>query len=146
MNLTLIRVADTPWYTTGRIEDAEHRQICVTLERPWVDKDHNSIGDQNESRIPAGVYQCHRTTHHPSGPNPYEVWCLEKVPGRSDIHIHRGSRVEHSLGCVLVGVEYGPKGTITEPAVAFAKLMRLTEGQSAITLTVVDVPPLKAVA
>ena len=140
MRLTLIRVAETDRYTLGRIEDAEHRQVCVTAERPWVDKDGNGLGDKNESRIPAGVYTCRRDLHGKSKPNPYEVWEICDVPGRSEVHIHIGNDVQvDSLGCPLVGTDYGPKGTIRGSRAAFANLMQLTKGHDAITLTVKDV-------
>ena len=37
--------------------------------------------------------------------------CLVQVPGRSGIRVHRGSRPEHSKGCILVSAENEQKLT-----------------------------------
>ena len=138
----LFRMADGKDFTLGRLEDAERNQICVTAERAWVDKDKNGLGDRNESRIPAGTYVCQRDQHNKSSSAPYEVWEITGVPGRSEIHIHRGNDPRiHSKGCPLVGTNFGPNGTVTESGKAFEKWMRVTAGFDRITLRVHDVPP-----
>lgn len=139
MHLTLRRMVDGDTYTLGRLEDAESRQVCVTAERAWVDLNRDGLGDPEVSRIPAGTYTCHRDIHGKTGPLPYQVWELENVPGRSEIHIHIGNDPgKHSKGCILVGTTWGAGGTINNSRSAFDTLMRLTEGHDEITLTVVD--------
>ena len=138
----LIRMTDGKDFTLGRIEDAEHKQICVTAERAWVDKNGDGLGDNSVSRIPAGTYVCQRDMHNKSSSSPYEVWEITGVPGRSEIHIHRGNDPRiHSKGCPLVGTNFGPNGTVTESGKAFEKWMRVTASYDRITLRVHDVPP-----
>jgi hypothetical protein len=136
----LIRMAEGPGYTLGRIEDEERRQLCVTAERAWVDKDGNGIGDSNVSRIPAGTYTCKRDMHGKSGPAPYEVWEVLGVPGRSEIHIHIGNDpTRDSRGCPLVGTDFGANGTVTESRKAFERWMTATKEYQELTLRVHDV-------
>lgn len=143
----LYRMAEGPGYTLGRIEDSEKRQVCVTAERAWVDTDGNGIGDTNESRIPAGTYRCHRDTHGKNKPNPYTVWELENVPGRSEVHIHIGNNPRtDSLGCPLVGSAWDANGTITGSRAAFERWMKLTADFETITLRVHDLPKLPEAA
>lgn len=140
MELTLIRMMEGTDYTLGRIEDAEKRQVCVTAERAWVDKNGDGIGDRNESRIPPGTYTLRRDLHNKTSPKAYECWEVCDVPGRSEIHIHIGNSAQKdSRGCPLVGSDFGPNGTVIGSKVAFEKLMRLTEGHESLTLHVRDV-------
>ena len=137
----LFRMAEGADYTLGRIEDSERRQLCTVAERAWVDNDGNGIGDANLSRIPAGTYECRRDMHGKSKPaTAYEVWEILGVPGRSEVHIHRGNDPRiHSKGCPLVGTDFGPDGTVTESRKAFAKWMDATRDFDSITLRVHDV-------
>lgn len=144
----LYRMSELPGvWTLGRIEDGEHRQICTIAERGWVDKNGDGLGDTNVSRIPAGTYICRRDMHGKSGPNPYQVWEIRDVPGRSEIHIHRGRDPRiHSKGCPLTGTDFGPNGTVLNTAVGFDRWMAATAQYDTITLRVHDIPPLKPAA
>lgn len=133
--LRLIRMADAPGYTFGRIEAPDNRQICVTLEEPWRDANQDGLGDRNVSRIPAGRYECFRRLSPARG---YEVFELKDVPGRSNVQIHKGNSVADTLGCILVGTDFGAHGTITESRKAFERFMKLLEGQDSFTLIVTD--------
>lgn len=136
------RMAEEPGvWTLSRLEDAEHKQLAVIAERGWVDKDGNGIGDRNESRIPSGVYECTRDMHNKTSPDAYEVWEINGVPGRSEIHIHVGNDPRRdSKGCPLIGTAWGPGGTVTQSKAAFQKWMKLTAKDERIRLTVVDIP------
>jgi hypothetical protein len=141
MKLILHRMVEGDGWTLGRLEDEEKRLVCYTAERAWVDKNGDGIGDTGVSRIPQARYQCGRDMHNKSGPAPYECWEVNGVPGRSEIHIHRGTdAVRHSKGCILVGTAFGVGGTVVNSAVAFEKLMKLTAGLKELTLEVRDVP------
>ena len=143
----LIRMSEGPGWTLGRLEDSARQQLCVIAERAWVDKNGDGLGDTNESRIPAGTYICRRDMHNKSSSEPYEVWEITGVPGRSEIHIHRGNDPRiHSKGCPLVGSAFGPNGTVKESGKAFARWMDATSRYETITLRVHDVPPLKLAA
>lgn len=126
-DLTLIRVAQTAQYTFGRIEDPEHRVLCVTLEEPWRDN-ANGI-----SCIPAGKYHGWKRLSPKRG---YVVPELKDVPDRTNVQIHCGNTLEDTLGCILVGTDYAAKGTIGGSKAAFEKLMAVLEDE--FTLTVVD--------
>ena len=132
--LWLIRMAETPSYTFGRIENAEHTQICVTLEEPWRDADKNGIGDKSVSRIPAGSFPGFLRLSPARG---YVVPELKNVPGRFNIQIHKGNSVADTEGCILVGSDYGPNGTIRESKKAFERLMAILDGD--FTLHVKDI-------
>jgi hypothetical protein len=145
----LIRMVEQPGvWTLGRIEDEERRQVCVVAERGWVDKNGDGLGDRNESRIPAGTYECTRDMHGKSKPaTAYEVWEINGVPGRSEVHIHIGNNPQvDSLGCPLVGLAFGANGTVSGSRLAFEKWMKLTAGEQKIRLTVVDIEPAQAAA
>ena len=137
----LIRMAELPGvWTLGRLEDEEHKQLCVVAERGWVDKNGDGLGDRNESRIPAGTYECTRDKHNKSSPDAYECWEINGVPGRSEIHIHVGNDPRRdSKGCPLVGTAFGANGTVTQSKVAFQKWMKATAGLERIRLTVHDI-------
>lgn len=136
---TLIRASDpTDSPTFGRIEDAERKQVCVTLELPWADNAHN------ESCIPPGVYPAHRYLSPKRG---YEVFMLDGVPHRSSIELHIGNYVHDTDGCVLLGTAFGilnGQHGITGSADAFRKFMNLCAGEQNIVLTVTSPAPLTA--
>lgn len=137
----LYRMVEHPGvWTLGRLEDSERRQLCVIAERGWVDKNGDGIGDSNVSRIPAGTYECERDMHGKSGPNPYEVWEIKGVPGRSEIHVHIGNSPEKdSKGCPLVGSDFGPNGTVVGSRDAFKRWMAATAAFDRITIRVHDI-------
>ena len=60
--------------------------ICNTLENA-------------DYLIPALIYKV-QVTHSPRFQRPLPI--LIQVPGRSGIRVHRGTRPEHSKGCILV--------------------------------------------
>lgn len=134
-DLYLIRMAETDAYTFGRLENAERVQLCVTLEEPWRDANQDGLGDTNVSRIPAGSFPGFKR-HSPT--RGFVVPELKDVPGRKNIQIHTGNSVADTLGCILVGTDYGKNGTITESKKAFAKLMEVLEDE--FTLHVKDIP------
>lgn len=136
--LTLYRMRPTPTATFGRIEAEDSAQLCVTLEPAWVDANADGIGDRGVSRIPAGTYTCRRDIHGKTKPNPYEVWEVLGVPGRSEIHIHRGTKRSHTQGCILVGSAFHGPDEISGSAHAFDKLMKETARDSELTLVVID--------
>ncbi len=49
--------------------------------------------------IPALIYRV-QVTNSPKFKRPLPILC--QVPGRSGIRVHRGSRPEHSKGCIIV--------------------------------------------
>lgn len=134
---TLSRKYEEGNATIGRLDDETGERICFTLEHLWVDRDGNGIGDRNVSRIPAGEYICRRDKHGKSKPNPYEVWELIDVPGRSEVHIHIGNTVKDTLGCILVGNKV-LNDRLSDSRGAFATWMHETAGESEIYLIVKD--------
>lgn len=136
MKLTLHRMSQTAYATFGRLQDGEDRQLCVTLERPWVDNLHDL------SCVPAGSYPIVRY-HSPK--RGYDVWLLEQVPNRDMIELHIGNVPADTDGCILVGDRFGEteKGYgIRDSHKAFDALMAATKDATAGTLTILD--PVKA--
>lgn len=92
--LELIRDRQDGQATLGRLF-VDGRQLCFTLERPWLDN------QRGVSCIPEGVY------HGAIQPSPHfkrDLPELLDVPGRSQILIHVGNYVTDSQGCILVGL------------------------------------------
>ena len=85
MYLKLIRNAPQGSAITGRLV-IDGRYFCNTLER---------VGYQ----IPALCYPV-RVTHSPKFKRLLPI--VQNVPGRSGIRFHRGTKPEHSTGCILV--------------------------------------------
>lgn len=77
-----------------------------SLERPWMDEDHNGVNDntRGESCIPAGKYVCKWTFSNRFKKKTYE---LINVPGRSSIRIHSANMVDQLSGCISLGIRYG---------------------------------------
>jgi len=71
-------------HTTGLRENLIH--ICETLENA-------------DRLVPALIYRV-AVTNSPKFKRPLPV--LQQVPGRSGIRFHRGTKPEHSKGCILV--------------------------------------------
>jgi hypothetical protein len=82
--------------------------VFHTLELPWRDN------ERAVSCIPVGTYESIYLSQ--SSSRKYKsVYHLRSVPGRSGILIHNGNIVEHTDGCILIGLYDGfLKG---EPAV-----------------------------
>lgn len=136
MNLTLRRQKVTEVCTLGRLYAEDGAELCVTLEEPWRDANQDGLGDTNVSRIPAGTYPAFRRMSPARG---YEVFELRDVPGRSNVQIHKGNNVSHTLGCILVGTAWADDA-ITGSRLAFDKLMHELRDVSEFSLIVVDVP------
>ena len=138
LEFTLIRMVDAADHTFGRIEDAENRRVCYTLEEPWRDANGDGFGDTGVSRIPPGRYAC-RVAMSPS--RGYAVPWIDGVPGRVAIQIHKGNTVDHTEGCVLVGTAFGAlngKPAVLHSKDAFARLMKAIGPATAFALTVKD--------
>lgn len=126
--LTLRRISQDEIATLGRIEDEENSVWCVTLELPWRDNQHDA------SCVPAGSYLCRRAMHHQK----YEVFRLQNVPGREAIDLHIGNSVHDTLGCPLLGTDYGPDHTVSHSRVAFENFMGRLKGVEEFTLRIVE--------
>ena len=74
-------------HTHGQTETLQ--PICSTLENA-------------DKMIPALIYRV-AVTHSPRFKRRLPVLCF--VPGRSGIRFHRGTKPEHSQGCILVSAE-----------------------------------------
>ena len=70
--------------TSGQRERLTH--ICETLENA-------------DKLVPALIYRV-AVTNSPKFKRPLPV--LQQVPGRTGIRFHRGTKPEHSKGCILV--------------------------------------------
>jgi|2_EtaG_2_1085320.scaffolds.fasta_scaffold82288_2 hypothetical protein len=91
--IILNRFSSSLTCTTGVLVDAiDGLPICFTLERPWV---MNKI---DISCIPLGVYSC--------VPHEEDSYRILNVPGRTLINIEIGNKVQQSLGCIFVGLQF----------------------------------------
>lgn len=65
--------------------------LCHTLERPWLDNQHDI------SCIPTGTYS---VTYNYSPHLEKLTWELLDVPGRTNIRIHPANLIGELLGCI----------------------------------------------
>ena len=96
------------------------------LERPW------KANQRDESCIPAGDYEAVFLPQSSSGKY-QNIYQLQSVPDRSDILIHAGNVVEHSRGCLLIGLRRGTqdgKPAVLDSLAALAELVELARRQN----------------
>ena len=133
--LTLTRFAPTRDGVFGRLGE------WTTVEEEW---------QNNRARvscIPAGSYQCVRSTFHRGG---YPTFEITGVPGRTLIKFHRANTEEDLLGCVGIAMRLGVLRVRDEDSgemvyklaalssrVAFDAWMASLEGVTEFTLHVV---------
>ena len=99
------RTSDDGKQTFGKFLDTDRSQLCVTIERPWLD-------NQNQiSCIPAGTYLFYKY----NSPTKGWVWRTDQVPNRTAIEIHAANFASQLLGCIAVGASIGAIGDV--PAV-----------------------------
>lgn len=72
---------------------------CKTLELPWLKN------ARQKSCIPTGKFQVIYAP--PTTKFPYPHFRLLNVPGRDGILMHRGCFTSQTLGCILVGTDWG---------------------------------------
>lgn len=140
--LRLIRHKQTEWATFGRLYAHDGTEICVTCERPWVDKDADGKRDRGVSRIAPATYTVKRRL---DSPKHGEVFELQDVPDATNIQIHAANWPTQLEGCIAVGSAFGEVtiGKVTAPGVtgskmALAKFMREMQDVDTFLLTIVD--------
>lgn len=104
-------------------------EILHTLERPWKDN------QPDISCIPPGEYRCLYLPKSSSGKY-RRVWWLQNVPGRSGVLIHNGNFVNHTRGCILIGLTAGVSAgqpSVLSSRVGMAKLLDII-GEQGFTL------------
>lgn len=79
-----------------QVQSIDHPPI-YTLENPWIEN------QQFISCIPAGSYTCEKF----SGVKYKDVWLVKDVPDRSYILLHNGNTVNHTEGCLILGLGAG---------------------------------------
>ncbi len=118
----------TRWYandcTFGVLADVV--PFLVTLELPWKDN------KENISCIPEGTYKG-KLVNSPKHGICYE---LQDVPDRTDVQIHIGNYPKDTLGCILVGTEFGGDKSISNSEKAFRLLMHRLSGVKEFNLTI----------
>ncbi|MEN8171432.1 MAG: DUF5675 family protein, partial [Chloroflexota bacterium] len=105
--------------------------FALTLELRWLNN------RRRKSCIPAGNYKCNRVDSPKFG-NTFEI---TNVPGRSHILFHKGNLDEDSLGCVLVGEQFGNLGDdsgILSSKAGFNELMGIMKNEISFRLIIVD--------
>ena len=106
--------------------------VCVTLERPWADN------KPNISCVPEDIYLCERV----DSPRYGDTFKVMDVPGRTNILFHKGNVVDDSLGCVLLGSEYGAlkdQRAVLNSSKAFFTFMKRLEGLNHFPLQIINI-------
>ena len=138
MILTLIRKTPSSRFGTfGALFSEDGTGICVTLELPWQNNQHDV------SCVPAGTYQCLRVQSAEqlqATPENGDRFELQNVPNRNSVEIHAGNTIKDSKGCILVGTQYGAfyDGTpcILQARDEFKSFMNRMKGVNAFTLVI----------
>lgn len=99
--ITLKRIAQTKLSTFG-VMIHNNLPFVVTLEEAWREN------QRSISCIPEGRYLCKPYT----SAKYKNVWELQGVPNRSKILIHSGNTHNNTEGCILVGSQFEPIGTV----------------------------------
>jgi len=81
--------------TLGKLSDKDNKELCKTLENPWLDN------ESGISCIPEGDYICEEdnTGNH-------QYWKVVNVPDRGNVEIHIGNKSIHTKGCILFGMKW----------------------------------------
>lgn len=109
-----------------------------TLELPWR-------GNQQKiSCIPLGAYTCKRVEGRQlfNGARITETFEVDRVPNRDGILFHSGNTERDTLGCIIVGSNYGITNglpSVIESRKAFSKLLNALEGLSEFSLIIENV-------
>ncbi len=121
MNAYLIRTESTNLHTKGFL--VVGNEVFRTLEPPWKDN------LKNLSCVPRGIYRGVYLPRSASGKYK-RVYHIRDVENRSGILIHNGNIVDHTLGCVLLGLKHGKigrKAAVLNSRSAMARLNRITQ-------------------
>lgn len=147
--LDLWRMVEDATRTFGRIETQEREQLGVTVERPWVDADHNGKRDRNVSCVIAGRFLCKRV----DSPKHGDCFELQNVPDCDHSQIHVACLPRDLQGCIGIGTAFGPVQypdmAKPEPGVihsrdALKHFMQRMAGVNEFWLTIHDVPKASA--
>ena len=96
--VVLVRDEVTKSYIRGTLSTAD--STYQILERPWLNNERNA------SCIPPGEYTANFLERSSSGKYK-RVFHLTPVTGRSGILIHNGNTVDHTKGCLIIGLRRG---------------------------------------
>lgn len=135
--LVLQRLKQSSMGTLGIITE-DGKEICQTLEKPWVDVELDGISDKNVSCINADTYICKRVHSPKFG----EVFEITNVPNRDHILIHNANFLRELLGCVAVGLQSGEANgeyCVYKSKMALEHFMKNLEGVNEFYLEVMDV-------
>jgi hypothetical protein len=100
-------------------------RIFHVLERPWLNN------KPNESCIPAGDYNAIFLPRSASGKYK-NIYQLQAVPGRTGILIHQGNLVDHSRGCLIIGMRRASlagKPAVINSRTALEEFVELLDGK-----------------
>lgn len=128
--ITLKRIAQTKLSTFG-VMIHNNLPFILTLEEAWREN------KRSISCIPTGRYLCKPY----SSPKYKNVWELQNVPNRSKILIHAGNTHLNTEGCILVGSQFEPVGTVEgvqQSAAALDELRVLVGLANSFWLTIED--------
>ena len=131
MKTLLIRRVATGDSGTFGVLIYKDKPFALTLELEWKDN------KRRKSCIPAGNYKCNRV-NSPKFGNTFEI---TNVPGRSHILFHKGNLDDDTLGCVLVGEQFGDiKGDsgILSSKAGYNEMMGIMKDEMTFRLIVVD--------
>lgn len=148
MQFVLHREMTADGNTLGKLSlDGEF--VCHTLEDPIREREGQPVymwKIPGRTAIPAGSYRL-VITHSPRFDEPLPL--LINVPGFSGVRIHAGNDVQHTEGCILVGLARGQLDNdlgveILQSRKALEQLMKLLqnaqEDDELVHITIINPP------
>lgn len=139
MRITLVRIANRPTYSIGKLY-IDGKYFCDTIED--TDRgldDRMSLEEilarkvKGETAIPTGIYEV-TITYSPKYKRLMPL--INNVKGYSGIRIHSGNTAKDTEGCLLVG-KNTKVGMVTESRVTYNALFkRLSQTKSKIIIDI----------
>jgi hypothetical protein len=128
----LIRLEENFEYGTFGVLKIQKRVFCATLEPPDIEN------MRNVSSVPAQQYKCKRYMSPKFG----ETFQVTDVPLRAKILFHAGNTIDQTLGCILLGRNFGVlegNRAVLNSGNTFKAFMKRMEGHLSFHLTIKEV-------
>ncbi len=107
----IVRFREIPRYATlGRLFDAKGIELCVTIDRPWLDADGDGKRDAMKSRFVGGLYRVEERKSHlhgGTGKRDYDVLEYQDVPDIVAGQLHIANWPWELHGCTALGSAFG---------------------------------------
>ena len=130
--LEIIRLEENAQYGTFGVLRIHKEVFCVTLEPA------DRLNRAFMSSIPAQQYVCGRYLSRRFG----FTYKVNNVPGRDNIIIHSGNKVDDTEGCILLAQHFGKlqgDRAVLNSGKTFQQFMEIMKGHERASLTIREI-------